>query len=143
MAVDSVAGAGDTTAVEGQVRVTLRPSPWGDSDASFPRLYQGDRVQLRGNLQLPPGQRNPGGFDYAAYLSRRGICCTMYVGDPAGATLVNRHRSLLTDLVVGIRSHVRRQIHRYVPSEDGRAVLQALLLGDRSRISDAQRSRFA
>jgi competence protein ComEC len=143
MAADTAFGEADTTAVDGRVRVTLRPSPWRESTKAFPRVHQGDRVRLQGSLRRPPGQRNPGGFDYAAYLSRRGVCCTMYVGTPADVSVVDRDRDLRTALVVDVRRYVRGQIRRYVPSENGRAVLQALLLGDRSRITDAQRSRFA
>ena len=143
LAVETVCGSGDTTEVNGRVRVTLRPSPWNDAPGSFPRVYEGDRVQLRGEVGLPPGQRNPGGFDYAAYLSRRGTCCTMYVGRPSDVAVVSRDRPILTDIVVETRTYVRRQIQRYVPSERGRAVLHALLLGDRSRITDNQRERFA
>ncbi len=144
VAVDTVFGPGDTTTVDGQVRVTLRPSPWAEKTSSrFPRLFEGDRVRLRGEPRPAPGQRNPGGFDYADYLARRGTCCVMYVGKPSNVTRLNRERGVLGDLVVGVRSHVRRQILRYVPSDEGQAVLQALLLGDRSRITDAQRERFA
>lgn len=141
--VDTAAASNDTTTVEGQVRVTLRPSPWQESSRSFPRVYEGDRVRLRGEVQPAPGQRNPGGFDYAAYLNRRGTCCTTYVGTPSAVTVMSRDRGLLTNVVVHVREYVRRQILRYVPSKDGQAVLQALLLGDRSRITDAQRERFA
>jgi len=143
VAVDTISGPADTTAVDGQVRVTLRPSPWNESAGRFPRLHQGTYVRLRGEVQPAPGQRNPGGFDYAAYLSRRGTCCTMYVADPSKVTRLDRDRSLLTDIVVEVRRYVRRQIARYVPSADGRGVLQALLLGDRSQITDAQQERFA
>jgi competence protein ComEC len=143
LAVDTVFGARDTTAVKGQVRVTLQPSPWRDAAKPFPRLYEGDRVRLQGEVQPAPGKRNPGGFDYAAYLSRRGTCCTMYVGAPSNVTRLGESRGSLTDLVVRGRSYVRRQISQYVPSDDGQAVLQALLLGDRSGITDAQRDRFA
>lgn len=130
-------------AAAGHVRVTLRPSPWTSFSTSFPRLYQADRVLLRGALGSPTSQRNPGGFDYAAYLSRRGICCVMNVGTPAGVTVRSRRSSVLMGLLVSARRHIRTQIGRYVPNADSRAVLHALLLGDRSRISDAQRHRFA
>ena len=143
MAVDTVFGSGDTTAVSGQVRATLRSSSWSEHASSFPHLHQGDHVRLQAEVRPAPGKRNPGGFDYAAYLSRRGTCCTAYVSDPGNVRRLPRDRSLLTSLVVDVRRHVRLQIRRYVPSDDGRAVLQALLLGDRSRISDAQRERFA
>jgi len=143
LAVDTALGTRDTTAVDGHVRVTLQPSPWESVSVPFPRLYEGDHVRLRGEIQSAPEKRNPGGFDYAAYLSRRGTCCTMYVGDPSNVTRLSGERDAVTDLVVRGRSYVRWQILRYVPSEDGQAVLQALLLGDRSRITDGQRDRFA
>ena len=143
LAVDTAAASSDTTAVTGRVRATLRHSPWAESPQPFPRLNEGDEIRLRTEVRPAPGQRNPGGFDYAAYLDRRGTCCTAYVGDAGHVTVVNRNRGPLTDLVVTVRRHVRHQILRYVPSENGRAVLQALLLGDRSRITDAQRERFA
>lgn len=141
--VDSVVAAGDSFAVTGKVRVTVRPSPWVDSIGPFPAIDQGDHVQLRGDLRSAPTQRNPGGFDYAAYLSRRGICCTMYVGRPKNVSVIGQRRNVLTDFVVAGRQHIRQQIASYVPTEDGQAVLQALLLGDRSGISEGQRERFA
>jgi competence protein ComEC len=141
--VERVGTAHDTAAVDGRVRVTLRPSPWAEQPVSFPRVQQGDSVHLRGALRPAPEQRNPGGFDYAAYLARRGTCCTMYVGEPAEVTVRARTEALVTGWVVTGRRYVRTQIHRYVPSEGGRAVLLALLLGDRGRITDAQREDFA
>jgi competence protein ComEC len=141
--VDSVGAHSVTTRVDGRVRVTLQPPPWADDPVSFPPVHQGDRVWLRGAVRPAPGQRNPGGFDYAAYLARRGVCCVMYVGDGQDVTVDPAARGPVGDLVVGARRYVRGQIGRFVPSEDGRAVLRALLLGDRSGISDGQRTRFA
>jgi len=143
LSVESVGTSPSARIVEGQARVTLRPSPWDDTPGSFPSLREGDGVRLRSTLRPAPGQRNPGGFDYAAYLARRGICCTAYVDEPGAVTVLDRPKPLLTRLIVGARDHVRRQIARYVPTADGRAVLTALLLGDRSGISDTQRERFA
>ena len=143
VAVDSVGAHSTTTPVDGRVRVTLRAPPWTDDPGSFPPVHQGDRVRLRGTVRPAPGQRNPGGFDYAAYLARRGVCCVMYVGDGQNVTVDPAARGPFSDLVVGARRYVRGQIGRFVPGEDGRAVLRALLLGDRSGISDRQRARFA
>ncbi|MFO8099565.1 MAG: DNA internalization-related competence protein ComEC/Rec2 [Salinibacter sp.] len=143
VAVDRVETKRAAIRVEGQVRVTLRPSPWTDRPVAFPRVEQGDSVRLRGTLRPAPDQRNPGGFDYAAYLARRGTCCTMYVGDPADMDIRPRTDRGTVDLVVAGRRYLETQIHRYVPSDGGQAVLQALLLGDRGRITDAQRDDFA
>jgi len=141
--VDTLFGERDTAAVEGRTRVTLRPSPWEEDVGAFPKIRQGDVVQLRGSLRSAPGLRNPGGFDYGAYLARRGICCTMYVGSPDRVAVRGERRGVVKATLVASRNHIRRQIDRYVPSTGGRAVLQALLLGDRSRVTEAQRNRFA
>lgn len=141
--VDTLYGVRDTAAVDGQTRVTLRASPWAENVGSFPDVRQGDVVHLRGSLRLPPKLRNPGGFDYRAYLSRRGICCTMYVGEPKHVDVRRSRRGILKSVLVVVREHIRVQVDRYVPSTGGRAVLRALLLGDRSRVTDAQRDRFA
>lgn len=143
LGVDTLFGGRDTAAVEGRTRVTLRPSPWAEEPGTFPEIQQGDVIRLQGSLRLAPGLRNPGGFDYRAYLARRGVCCTMYVGKPDHVAVRGNRRGVLGATLVAVRKHVRRQIDRYVPSAGGRAVLRALLLGDRSRVTDAQRDRFA
>ena len=143
LVVDEIAWADSLIKIDGKVRVTLRPSPWEKSPESFPRVYEGDRLRLTGVIRPAPGQRNPGGFDYGAYLARRGVCCTAYVERPSRIRRLDRSSALLTSVVVRVRQHIRRQIRRYVPSADGRAVLQALLLGDRSRVTDEQRQQFA
>jgi len=140
---DTLYGMQDTVAVDGRARVTLQASPWAEDVGPFPDVRQGDVVRLRGDLRLPPTLRNPGGFDYRAHLARRGICCTMYVGEPAHVDVRGRRRGMVESSLVGTREHIRRQISRYVPSADARAVLRALLLGDRSRITEVQKERFA
>lgn len=143
LAADTISTDIRTTWASGQVRVTLHPSPWSEPVEPFPSVRQGDRLRLRGTIQRPPTQRNPGGFDYRAYLARRGTCCTMYVGDPTDVVQVETDRGLLTPLVAETRHQIRQSIRHYVPSADGQAVLQALLLGDRSRISNEQREHFS
>lgn len=140
---DTLYGARDTAAVDGRTRVALRVSPWAENVGRFPDVRQGDVIRLRGSLRLPPKLRNPGGFDYRAYLTRRGICCTMYVGEPNHVDIRKNRRGALKSFLVVVREYIRVQIDRYVPSTGGRAVLRALLLGDRSRVTDAQRDRFA
>lgn len=41
-------------------------------------LHYGDQLELRGILRRPQGQRNPGGFDYRAYLARRQVFGILY-----------------------------------------------------------------
>lgn len=41
----------------------------------------GDVIRFSGELKIPKGKRNPGGFDYKAHLMRKGISTTMFSRD--------------------------------------------------------------
>ncbi len=127
----------------GNVRVTLRSSPWDDTPAPFPRVFQGDRILLHGSLRVPPAPRNPADFDYGAYLRRRGIHSTLYVSDAADIRILQRRTGTLQRVVTDTRTRIRRSVDAHVPSDTSRAILQALLLGDRSQVEDSHREAFA
>ena len=38
----------------------------------------GSEIEIRGQLSIPKGVRNPGGFDYQRYLSQSGISATIF-----------------------------------------------------------------
>ena len=132
----------DSVSVRGRVRTTLRVPPWESTDGSFPTLQEGDRVDVRGDLRLPRGPRNPGMFDYSAYLTQQGICCTFLVSDPADVLVLGSTRGFVGNTVVAARAYVRSQLSMHVSDDAPRAVLQALLLGDRSAVSDYREEHF-
>jgi competence protein ComEC len=65
LSVSHLGDRAESRPVRGQIRVT-----WRDPDRGF---GQGDLVELTARIRPPTGTRNPGGFDYAAYLHRRSI----------------------------------------------------------------------
>jgi competence protein ComEC len=103
-------------------------------------VQQGDLVRLVGTLAPPPRLRNPADFDYGQHLQRRGILATLVADSVA---VVGRERGAFAEVVAGVRGHVAAQIERHVAGAEARAVLGALLLGDRSRIHPDTRERFA
>ncbi len=141
--VDGLLTAADTLDVDGRVRVTMGHPPWSDAPTAFPHVDAGDRLRARGELRPGPSPRNPGGFDYGAYLRRRGICCVLHVGIPADIAVVGTDRTVVETALVAARTYVREQLARHVPHPEPRAVLRALLLGDRSRLPDAVEDQFA
>lgn len=138
---DTLVHRTDTLVVRGRVRVLLRPSRW-DPAAPFPRLRAGDRLHLHGRLRGLPMRRNPADFDYGAYLQRRRIYALMTLYDPANVIVHGRDASSLTRLVMAARAHIDRQLRHHIVADEPRAVLRALLLGDRSQVTDATRERF-
>ncbi len=94
-------------------------------------LEPGQGWQLLVRLKAPRGAVNPGGFDYRAWLLRRGIHATGYVRQaqadadlrPGVAALLHRLRFRL-----GQRLDAQLQEHPALP------FLRALMLGDKSRL---------
>ena len=100
----------------------------------------GELWQLRVRLRRPHGYANPGGFDYEGWLFREGIGATGYVVSHAD-------NQRLDSVPVGRISRIRQAfVHRVtelLPDDDAAAVLLAVGVGARHRITREQWDRYA
>ncbi len=141
--IQQVLRANDTLRVSGRLRAGLWHSPW-DSTLAYPVVHQGALLRIRASVDPLPPRLNPADFDYGAYLRRRGVYGVINVYDPESVAVDEQAaNSWGVQGIVSARRYVRSEIRRRVPSARSRGVLQALLLGDRSGISDATQERFA
>lgn len=119
-----------------RVRVSVAP----DREGRFPApLLYGERVAAELRLRRLRGYRNPGAFDAAAWMARRGI---FWMGSPAGRRTIER-------LSGRCGAPWRRMLERWraaalaridhVYGEDSyrAAMMRGLLLGDKSGIRKA------
>ena len=83
------------------------------------------QVTVKGELFLPTGKRNPGGFDYQGYLRRRGIFNQMYVRE-----IVDFQPS-----AVGFKERLRQGVTNGL-GERSAALMQAMTLGVRDDLGD-------
>jgi len=132
--------AGSARAVTGHVQATLW-APWGDS-LRAPSVLHGDQVALQGTLEPLPRRRNPADFDYGRFLRRQGVHGVFTIRDSAAVVVQGAHRSWLDALIVQLRRHVRAQIAYAVPTAEGRVLLTALILGDRTALDSETREQF-
>lgn len=91
----------------------------------------GQLWQFRVRLNRPHGFYNPAGFDYEAWLARRGIHAKGYVRD-------SQHNHMLAEAGFGIqvlRQRLHDQLREATANFPHGDVIIALALGDRSRIS--------
>ncbi|MGI9175461.1 MAG: ComEC/Rec2 family competence protein, partial [Rhodothermales bacterium] len=132
---------GDTSDVRGLVQVTLAQSQWKPEQV-YPSLERGDVVRLRGTLRALPSPRNPADFDYGGYLQRRGIYALLSVYEASSIAVLGADRGPLGRIVVPVRRYAARCLDSLLPTERGRMVLSALVLGDRSRIDQGTRDAF-
>ncbi|NOY52638.1 MAG: DNA internalization-related competence protein ComEC/Rec2 [Deltaproteobacteria bacterium] len=127
----------------GRIQVTLVDAHKGHSGSSLRlRLRYGDRICLRGRFLPPRNYGNPGAFDYAGYLARKGVRLT-------AATTANHvgilKRNRGNPLVAGVLAQ-KRAFHDFIGKilngEVG-SLLPALIVGDRSGLGENLRRRFA
>ena len=101
-----------------------------------------DRVTLRGRLASLPRARNPGEFDYGKYLFRKRIYARLYLVE-GGVEHTGRDRQSTGCILEPARAFVQSSLDRFLPDSETRAILQALLLGDRRQLDSDTRDRFA
>lgn len=108
---------------------------WRDA----PELRAGGSWRARLRVKPAHAYRNPGSWDYSAWLYRHGIRYTGYVVDgtaepdgPAGCCWIAR-----------VRQSIRDSLQRIDAPAKGKAILQALVLGDRSSITHDMRETLS
>ena len=112
-----------------------------DRRIKFPELHYGDRVRFPARLHLPHNYRNPGAFDYLAYLRSQGITATVSVRSDRVERLPgftgNRWELLRTRVHRGIIA----TIHRLWPPEQA-ALIDAMVIGDDAFLNRETRADF-
>jgi competence protein ComEC len=129
--------------VTGRVRLNVyKPRPnRSHLNRSRPDLHYGDRIRTLAKLRLPANFENPGGFDYRAYLARRGI---LVVGSVSPKTFINRlargERGLLS-IIYEAKQRMSEFIGAVYPDPQA-GLLRALVLGERMAVSRSIRDEF-
>ena len=87
----------------------------------------GDTIRASGKIQHPPGQRNPGGFDYEALLIRQGIRGQLY------AETIEKigHKG---NPLLELSTHMREKLVAILNQSEHHEVLRAMVLGERNAL---------
>lgn len=108
----------------GRVQVTQ----WGGRRPGY-----GERVQLQGKLERPPGPRRPGAFDEAAYLARQGV---FFIAEGRSVTVMGPGRlDPFRRAAVALRQKMEEVLRATLPAEDA-ALMAGLLLGSRTDLPE-------
>ncbi|MEM6392179.1 MAG: ComEC/Rec2 family competence protein [Planctomycetota bacterium] len=111
------------------------------------RVERGQRVELTGWLSVIGGPMNPGEFDYAALMRRRGITGRVTVPAREAVRVVADQPGGALLWVQRIRSRVGEAADRslamgFVEGDPELALLRALLLGRRGELSEQTQQQF-
>ncbi len=103
-------------------------------DAAREALRAGQKWRLYVRLKRPRGFANPGGFDYQVWLLQQHISATGYVKIQADNVMLVTGQPKFFD---GLRQHLDHGLFSD-GEKDLNGILRALILGDKSFISQAQ-----
>jgi len=122
----------DRTDLPHRIRLT-----WYQPD-SLPAI--GESWRLKARLKRPRGYANPGGFDFEGWLFRERIGATGYVIGEGASYKIHGESP---DLVSGIRQRLVDRVSTGLPQDGAAAVLMAIGVGARHRISREQWDLYA
>ena len=104
-------------------------------------IERGDRISFKSRLRRVRNFLNPGGFDYERYLAFKKVWLTAFCQEDSMVVLSRQPKSGLYGLMERMRHRVSDLIHR-LPPGDHRAVLAALIIGDRSLLTAERTNTF-
>jgi competence protein ComEC len=135
LSIDSLYSTRKFIPVRGRVLLTRY-------NCSEPFEY-GDEIILSGELLKPPGCRNPGGFDYRAYLLSRKIIGILTLSPGSGMIRTgNRKGHFIYRIIYPVRRQINRTIET-IHTNETESILKALILGDRGDISEETLELFS
>ena len=116
------------------LRLYLRGDP-----ESLSQVAYGQRLSLKGHIWKADPVTNPYEFDFGAYLTRKGF--NGYATAKSEDVSILDTRRDVQSLVIAARSAVSSRIDRLFPK--GAPMMRALVLGDRSQLSDELRAALS
>lgn len=101
-------------------------------------VYPGDRIQVWGLIQLQEEASNPGQFSSKKYYFSKGI---YYKSFSDHIQILKYNSKSLSIGIMRTRQFIRKQIHKQYKPEAA-SLVQGMLLGDKSEISEEQKDHF-
>ncbi len=106
--------------------------------------FTGDYITVYTKPRKPLNYKNPGSFDYIAFLERKGISLVGYINDPA-LIQKNIHRSenSVIRMIDVLRLSIKDAIELHVKGQAPRGIIEALVIGEQGFVSQDIRKAFA
>lgn len=127
---------GEIKKVKGRIILTTL------KDESSFSLGYGREVEISGQINVPKGRRNPGGFDYRRYLAGKGISAAIFATGNSIHVGENYSPNVLVKTGFFLRNSIVDVINRSLPPQQA-GLLNGMLIGYREGLSTEVQNAFS
>ncbi len=136
LTVETLDNQSTSLQVTGKIRVNVEGHP-------LLELKMGDRVSFTGKIYPFRNFKNDGGFDYKRHMAFNGIYGSAYVKRKEIEVVKRDSQDGFSNRIERFRKIISHHIDlAYSKNDDARGVMKALIIGDRSGISDQMTDNF-
>jgi len=94
-------------------------------------------------LEMIPGPKNPGGFNYAALQYYRGMILQTKISDKTQILYQSQTPPSLSGVAQNINKHLSKRLDHPLIAPKHQAIIKAILLGDKSELTPEIKQQFA
>lgn len=116
----------DNTIISKNKNLKIQVSVYGDN--SIPELKYGSIINIKGEIKIPLGRRNFGGFNSRKFLASRGVSGTMSTSEKAFTILEGNSASWLKNTGYKIRHNIIDTLNNCIPHDES-SILAGMLIG--------------
>ena len=122
----------------GKILITIK----SDSTRPQKRLEVGDRIYTKSTIQDQVKLNYPYQFDYGKYLATQTVYAQLKIA-PAHYFILDKSKPSIRHDAASIKTFLKTRLLNYNFDPDSRAILNALLLGERQDLSSELKSSYA
>ncbi|MEM6317691.1 MAG: ComEC/Rec2 family competence protein [Bacteroidota bacterium] len=141
-AVLKIQGIGETaTTIEdcqGKLLVLLKVDSTDDVVPAY-----GDKIVLKGRITTIATSKNPHAFDFKQYLFFKNIHHQSFVNSTQWSIVASHQGNAFLQWIYTWRHQFQSVLTKYITGDEERSIATALLLGDKTQLSDKTKNAYA
>jgi competence protein ComEC len=102
----------------------------------------GNNIEINGQLSIPKGRRNPGGFDYKNFLAKSGISATIFASKDNIKVYEGIKQNVFINVGSNIRNGIINVINKSLPTDQA-GLLNGMLIGYKAGLSKEVQGNFS
>lgn len=139
--VDSINIKGRTVFINSNFLCNIKEKNYRRLGKLYDKIGVGNYVKIKGTINKPRNERNPGEFDYYKYLQSKKISALVYSGSASNVKIIDDKISFGKNIIFKVRKAVAESISK-IYNKRTAGLMKGLILADRSEIDYRVKENF-